>query len=198
MFINVQFYWIWVLLSITHCHFFGVVVEKAEVPTDAYQEEDRQKNLAFLLEKVEGCAVCLILPILRWRHHIYHSHTHTKKAYTLIVIRLNLFCCSRMFFGGTTVTSKWMIINHRFVILFQNVMEVPGRYLVHSGDLVELDPDNFSQMQKIHGFLLNDSLMFASWLPHRLVLFVCFFFSSYCTFFFLCMYISMLICFWYM
>ena len=168
------------------------------MPTDAYQEEDRQKNLAFLLEKVEGCAVCLfILANFKMTSpYLPHIHIHTRTCTQSCGQTRFLF--QNVVFGGITVTSKWMIINHRFVILFQNVMEVPGRYLVHSGDLVELDPDNFSQMQKIHGFLLNDSLMFASWLPHRLVLFVCFFFSSYCTFFFLCMYISMLICFWYM
>ena len=46
-------------------------------------------------------------------------------------------------------------------------MEVRTRYLVHSGDLIEIDPESFSPIQKIHAFLLNDSLMFATWLPHR-------------------------------
>ena len=33
---------------------------------------------------------------------------------------------------------------------------MPGRYLVHDGDLVELDLDSFSQMEKVHLFLFND------------------------------------------
>ncbi|XP_067945624.1 exocyst complex component 8-like [Watersipora subatra] len=63
-------------------------------------EEDSRKNLAFLMEKVEGC-----------------SH----------------------------------------------VMEVSGRHLVHDGDVVELEVESFAQLQKCHMFLLNDSLMLASW-----------------------------------
>lgn len=39
------------------------------------------------------------------------------------------------------------------------VTEVPGRYLVHSGHLVELDQETFDALGLVKGFLLNDSLM---------------------------------------
>lgn len=88
----------------------SLVSEKAvveEVPKEAETEnpeEETRRNLAFLLEKVEGCS---------------------------------------------------------------SVTEVPGRQLIHNGDLVELDIESFAQMQRVHMFLLNDSLMIASWLPNR-------------------------------
>ncbi|KAF6024814.1 EXOC8 [Bugula neritina] len=79
----------------------SIASDKIEVdPTD---EQDSRKNLAFLMEKVEGC-----------------SH----------------------------------------------VMEVSGRYLVHDGDVVEIEPESFSLLQKCHMFLLNDSLMLATWQPN--------------------------------
>ena len=98
------------MLSITHCRFFGVAVEKAEVPTDAYQEEDRQKNLAFLLEKVEGCAVCLfILANFKMTSpYLPHIHIHTR-TYTQSCGQTR-FLFQNVVFGGITVTSKWMII----------------------------------------------------------------------------------------
>ncbi|PVD36887.1 hypothetical protein C0Q70_03877 [Pomacea canaliculata] len=67
-------------------------------------EEETRRNLAFLLEKVEGCS---------------------------------------------------------------SVTEVPGRQLVHDADLVEMDPETFVQMQRVHAFLLSDSLMMATWVPTR-------------------------------
>ncbi|KAK6175574.1 hypothetical protein SNE40_014007 [Patella caerulea] len=67
-------------------------------------EEETRKNLAFLLDKVEGCS---------------------------------------------------------------SVAEVPGRQLVHNGDLVELDAETLTQVQRVHAFLLNDSLMIATWVPNR-------------------------------
>ena len=36
------------------------------------------------------------------------------------------------------------------------MVEVPGRYLVHDGDLVELDLETFGQIDKVHLFLFND------------------------------------------
>lgn len=42
-------------------------------------------------------------------------------------------------------------------------MEVAGRHLVHDGDVVEIEPESFTPLQKCHMFLLNDSLMLASW-----------------------------------
>lgn len=49
----------------------------------------------------------------------------------------------------------------------QSVTEVPGRQLIHNGELTELDPETFSPNHAVHAFLLNDSLMIASLLPHR-------------------------------
>lgn len=47
------------------------------------------------------------------------------------------------------------------------VTEVPGRYLVHSSHLAELDPQTHEIVQHIQAFLLNDSLMLASINKHR-------------------------------
>ncbi|KAK4306001.1 hypothetical protein Pmani_012100 [Petrolisthes manimaculis] len=48
-----------------------------------------------------------------------------------------------------------------------HVMEVEMRQLVFDGDLVELSQDDYSATQRIHAYLLNDSLMIASWLSDR-------------------------------
>ena len=42
------------------------------------------------------------------------------------------------------------------------VTEVPGRHLIFSSVLEELDPQTFEQVQEIRAFLLNDSLMLAT------------------------------------
>jgi len=42
-------------------------------------------------------------------------------------------------------------------------MEVAGRYLIHDGDVNEIEPESFTLLQKCHMFLLNDSVMLASW-----------------------------------
>lgn len=55
------------------------------------------------------------------------------------------------------------------MLLWQSVTEVPGRQLVHDADLVEMDPETFVQMQRVHAFLLSDSLMMATWVPTRYV-----------------------------
>ncbi|XP_041378442.1 exocyst complex component 8-like [Gigantopelta aegis] len=78
--------------------------QKEEEEQQENPEEETKKNLAFLLEKVEGCS---------------------------------------------TVT------------------DVPGRQLIHDGDLVELDGTTFTAIQRVHAFLLNDSLMIATWIPNR-------------------------------
>ena len=49
----------------------------------------------------------------------------------------------------------------------QGVTDVPGRYLVHNGDLVEVDAESCGHVQRVHIFLLNDNLLVASLLPHR-------------------------------
>ncbi|KAL3861830.1 hypothetical protein ACJMK2_007844 [Sinanodonta woodiana] len=75
-----------------------------EAEPEINPKEETRRNLAFLLEKVEGCS---------------------------------------------------------------SVTEVPGRQLIHNGDLTELDIESLTPTQKVHAFLLTDSLMIASWLPNR-------------------------------
>ncbi|KAB7497196.1 Exocyst complex component 8, partial [Armadillidium nasatum] len=48
-----------------------------------------------------------------------------------------------------------------------HVMEVPDRFLLFDSDLVELDQCDYSALQRIHAYLLNDSLMVATWLSDR-------------------------------
>ncbi|XP_068216023.1 exocyst complex component 8 [Palaemon carinicauda] len=48
-----------------------------------------------------------------------------------------------------------------------HVMEVEDRYLLFDGDLVELNQDDYTAMQRVHAYLLNDSLMIAAWLSDR-------------------------------
>ena len=47
------------------------------------------------------------------------------------------------------------------------VTEVPGRYLVHSSHLVELDQESYEANQLVRAFLLNDSLMIGSLIKKR-------------------------------
>lgn len=42
-----------------------------------------------------------------------------------------------------------------------HVTQVPGRYLIHDGDVTELDQSDFSSIGKMRLFLLNDSLLVA-------------------------------------
>ncbi|XP_030052282.1 exocyst complex component 8 [Microcaecilia unicolor] len=49
----------------------------------------------------------------------------------------------------------------------ENLLEVPGRYLIYNGDLVEYDVDHMAQIQRVHVFLMNDCLLVATWLPNR-------------------------------
>ncbi len=47
------------------------------------------------------------------------------------------------------------------------VTEVPGRYLVHSSHIVELDQESYDAIQIVKAFLLNDSLMICSMIKHK-------------------------------
>lgn len=47
------------------------------------------------------------------------------------------------------------------------VTEVPGRYLIHSGHLVELDQETFEPVNLVRAFLLNDSLMIGAHIRKR-------------------------------
>ncbi|KAF4533158.1 hypothetical protein B566_EDAN001700 [Ephemera danica] len=48
-----------------------------------------------------------------------------------------------------------------------SLLEVPGRVLLHDGDLLELDINENTALQRIHGYLLSDSLVLTSWIPNR-------------------------------
>uniref|UniRef100_H2Z9L4 Exocyst complex component 8 n=1 Tax=Ciona savignyi TaxID=51511 RepID=H2Z9L4_CIOSA len=48
-----------------------------------------------------------------------------------------------------------------------NIIDGADRYLVHDGDVSELDTDTFNQISKIHLFLFNDSLMVTTWVGTR-------------------------------
>lgn len=49
----------------------------------------------------------------------------------------------------------------------RDLLETPGQYLVYNGDLVEYEADHMAQLQRVHGFLMNDCLLVATWLPQR-------------------------------
>jgi exocyst complex component 8 len=55
------------------------------------------------------------------------------------------------------------------VLKFQSLLEVPGRVLLHDSDLIELDINDNSAIQRYHGYLLNDSVVLASWIPNKCV-----------------------------
>lgn len=38
---------------------------------------------------------------------------------------------------------------------------------MYNGDLVEYEADHMAQLQRVHGFLMNDCLLVATWLPQR-------------------------------
>ncbi|XP_077973786.1 exocyst complex component 8-like [Styela clava] len=44
-----------------------------------------------------------------------------------------------------------------------DITDVSTRFLIHDGDLSELDMDNFSPIRKVHLFLFNDALMVTTW-----------------------------------
>lgn len=48
-----------------------------------------------------------------------------------------------------------------------HVMDVPTRYLLHNGDLVEMDITENTALHRVHGYLTNDGFMVATWLPNR-------------------------------
>ncbi|XP_028903535.1 exocyst complex component 8 [Ornithorhynchus anatinus] len=47
------------------------------------------------------------------------------------------------------------------------LLDTPGQRLVYNGDLVEYEADHMAQLQRVHGFLLSDCLLVATWLPQR-------------------------------
>lgn len=51
----------------------------------------------------------------------------------------------------------------------QEIVENEQRNLIHEGDLLEINPDNYSAVQRKRGYLFNDGIMLASWVTNRLV-----------------------------
>ncbi|ODM91800.1 Exocyst complex component 8 [Orchesella cincta] len=47
------------------------------------------------------------------------------------------------------------------------VIEHDHRVLIHEGDLLEIDPDSYSAVQRKRGYLFNDGIMLAQWVPNR-------------------------------
>lgn len=81
-------------------------------------------------------------------------------------IQLNrLLCCFIAWNLLRMILRAWWM--SLVIWCLQGVTDVPGRYLVHSGDLVELDAESCGHIQRVHIFLLNDNLLVASLLPHR-------------------------------
>jgi len=48
-----------------------------------------------------------------------------------------------------------------------HVLDVPTRFLLHNGDLVEMDITENTALHRVHGYLTNDGFMVATWLPNR-------------------------------
>lgn len=68
---------------------------------------------------------------------------------------------------GCSVNNKILTmaaITAYLILHFQDILDVPGRILIHHDDLVELDPIDNTRIQHIHGYLLSDSFMLAPWL----------------------------------
>ncbi|CAG5044133.1 unnamed protein product [Parnassius apollo] len=48
-----------------------------------------------------------------------------------------------------------------------NLLDVPDRTLLHEGDLLEIDAEENTALQRMHVYLFNDSLMLSSWISNR-------------------------------
>ncbi|XP_052751906.1 exocyst complex component 8 [Galleria mellonella] len=48
-----------------------------------------------------------------------------------------------------------------------NLLDVPDRVLLHEGDLLEIDADENTALQRMHVYLFNDCLMLTSWISNR-------------------------------
>ncbi|CAB4056982.1 EXOC8 [Lepeophtheirus salmonis] len=47
-----------------------------------------------------------------------------------------------------------------------HITDVPTRYLIYDGDLVEMEPIDNTAMHRVHGYLMNDGFMVATWLAN--------------------------------
>ena len=48
-----------------------------------------------------------------------------------------------------------------------HVTDVPTRFLLHDGALVEMDIAENTALHRVHGYLMNDGFMVATWLTNR-------------------------------
>ncbi|XP_053617303.1 exocyst complex component 8 [Plodia interpunctella] len=48
-----------------------------------------------------------------------------------------------------------------------NLLDTPDRILLHEGDLLEIDADENTAIQRMHVYLFNDCLMLTSWISNR-------------------------------
>lgn len=48
-----------------------------------------------------------------------------------------------------------------------NLLDTPDRHLVHESDLLEIDAEENTALQRMHAYLFNDCLMLTSWISNR-------------------------------
>lgn len=48
-----------------------------------------------------------------------------------------------------------------------NLLDTPDRVLLHEGDLLEIDAEENTALQRMHAYLFNDCLMLTSWITNR-------------------------------
>ena len=66
-------------------------------------------------------------------------------------------------------------------------MEDETRSLIFEGDLLEINPDNYSAVQRKRGYLFNDGIMLAVWVTNRFVDKIS---SKYCNSYYLLLLVS--------
>ena len=49
----------------------------------------------------------------------------------------------------------------------RDIIDVQTRFILHHGDLVEMDINDNSALHRVHGYLCNDSLVIATWLREK-------------------------------
>lgn len=107
---------------------------------------------------------------------------HTLSS-SLVTSQLHVCLCACLFLQDVSVTEQHRTPTpgesseshekHSIASLLETVegcsavTEVPGRYLVHSSHIVELDQESYDAVQIVKAFLLNDSLMICSLIKKR-------------------------------
>lgn len=62
--------------------------------------------------------------------------------------------------------SKLNLISEK-VEYCMNLLDTPERTLLHEGDLLEIEPEENTALQRMHVYLFNDCLMLTSWITNR-------------------------------